>query len=114
MSANHSHAADHGENPLRSHVIGFAISLALTFFSFGLVMSGVLASSATLIVVVIAAALQVFAQFHYFLHLDSSSKQRMNVMVLIYTIVIIAILVGLSLWIMYNTHIRMMPIPMAR
>jgi cytochrome o ubiquinol oxidase operon protein cyoD len=114
MSANHSHTSSQDANHLRLHAIGFAISMVLTFVSFGLVKSGALSSSTTLIVVVVAAALQVFAQFHYFLHLDSSSAQRWNVMVLIYTIVIIAILVGLSLWIMYNSHIRMMPIPMAR
>jgi len=65
-------------------------------------------------VIVSAAVVQIVVQMHYFLHLDRSSSQRWNVMVLVYTLIIIAFLVGGSLWIMYNTGVRMMPMSMGR
>jgi cytochrome o ubiquinol oxidase operon protein cyoD len=105
-----SHGASHGST--RGYLLGFALSLILTLVSFGLVMDGVYPASVTLVVIVAAALLQILVQMHFFLHLDRSSSQRWNVMVLLYTLIIIAFLVGGSLWIMHNTAVRMMPMPM--
>ncbi len=105
-----SHGASHGS--LRSYTLGFILSLLLTVIPFGLVMEGLYPVSTTLALIVAAAVLQIVVQMHFFLHLDTSSSQRWNVMVLIYTLIIIAFLVGGSLWIMHNTAIRMMPMPM--
>lgn len=108
MQVNSTHS--HGS--YLSNTTGFVISLLLTLASFGMVMSGKFPTSATLTIIVALAVLQVIAQMHFFLHLDSSPSQRWNVMVLIYTLIIIVFLVAGTLWIMYNTGIRMMPMPM--
>ncbi len=71
-------------------------------------MSGTLPSSAIVFGIFLAAIVQIVVHMHYFLHLDTSSAERWNVMALAYTVLIVAILVGGTLWIMYNTHIRMM------
>ena len=105
-----AHGASQGSS--RGYLLGFALSLLLTLVSFGLVMDGIYSTSVTLALIVTAALLQILVQMHFFLHLDHSSSQRWNVMVLIYTLIIIAFLVGGSLWIMHNTTIRMMPMPM--
>ncbi len=106
-----SHGASHGTT--RGYILGFVLSLILTLLSFGLVMDGIHPASITLVLIVAAALLQILVQMHFFLHLDRSSTQRWNVMVLLYTLIIIAFLVGGSLWIMHNTAIRMMPMPMS-
>ncbi len=93
----------------RNNITGFAISLVLTIASFGLVSSGHFPASFTLALIAMLAVLQVIAQMHFFLHLDTSSEQRWNLISLIYTLTIIVFLVVGTLWIMYNTGIRMMP-----
>lgn len=96
----------------RSNTTGFIISFLLTLISFGIVMSGTFPASLALTIIVVLAVLQIVAQMHFFLHLDSSPSQRWNLMVLIYTLIIVVFLVAGTLWIMYNTNIRMMPMPM--
>jgi heme/copper-type cytochrome/quinol oxidase subunit 4 len=45
---------------------------------------------------------------HYFLHLNTSSEARLNVLGLVFTILIMLLFVGGSLWIMYNLNYRVM------
>ena len=107
---HHTHVdtsgASHGT--LKSYGTGFILSLILTVIPFGLVMSGTLPRSAIIVGIFLAAVVQILVHMHYFLHLDTSSEQRWNVMAMAYTVLIIATLVGGSIWIMYNTHVRMM------
>lgn len=102
----------HQHGSYRSNTTGFILSLLLTLISFGIVMSGNFPSTLALTIIVVLAVLQIVAQMHFFLHLDSSPSQRWNLMVLIYTLIIVVFLVVGTLWIMYNTHVRMMPMPM--
>ena len=106
----HAHAdasgASHGT--LKSYLTGFVLSIILTVIPFGLVMSGALPAGWILVGIFLAAIVQILVHMHYFLHLDTSSEQRWNVMAMAYTVLIIATLVGGSIWIMYNTRIRMM------
>jgi len=44
----------------------------------------------------------------YFLHMDRSAEQRSNVSTFLFTAMVIALLVGLSLWIMFSIHTSMM------
>lgn len=93
----------------RSNTIGFIISLLLTVASFGMVMNSRIPTSLTLATIVTLAVLQIIAQMHFFLHLDISPAQRWNLMILLYTLIIIVFVVLGTLWIMYNANIRMMP-----
>ncbi len=97
---------------LKSYATGFILSLTLTALAFGLVMSGALPPSEILFGIIVAAVVQIIVQMHYFLHLDASSSQRWNVMVLVYTVLIITILVGGTLWIMFNMRDHMMAVSM--
>ena len=62
----------------------------------------------TVLVVVAMAVIQVVVHLVYFLHMDRSQEQRSNVSTFLFTAMVIALLVGLSLWIMFNIHIEMM------
>lgn len=44
----------------------------------------------------------------YFLHMNTSSEERWNLVALLFTAMIIGIVVVGSLWIMYNLNINMM------
>jgi cytochrome o ubiquinol oxidase operon protein cyoD len=93
---------------LKSYAIGFLLAIALTIFAFALVLSGVWSRSATLGAIFAAAIAQMLVHLHYFLHLDTSSSARWNLLALIFTLIIMIIFVGGTIWIMYSLNYRMM------
>jgi cytochrome o ubiquinol oxidase subunit IV len=92
---------------LTSYLTGLFLALILTGISFGLVMSGVLSTWATLLAIFLAGLVQILVHLYYFLHLDTSSEARWNLTAMLYTVFIMALFVGGGLWIMYNLHWRM-------
>ena len=100
------HEGNHGS--VKSYMIGFVLSIILTAIPFGLVMFPSLPKNLTVLVVVAMAVIQVVVHLVYFLHMDRSKEQRNNVSTFLFTVLVIALLVGLSLWIMFNIHIEMM------
>jgi cytochrome o ubiquinol oxidase operon protein cyoD len=91
-----------------SYGIGFILSITLTLIAFGVVMSGALSRPVILVTITITAVAQILVQLHYFLHLDTSSSLRWNMLALIFTILLMALFAGGSLWIMYSLNYRMM------
>ena len=73
-----------------------------------MVMSGSASHSTILAVVVGMAVIQVIVHLVYFLHMNTSSEERWNLVALLFTVMIIGIVVVGSLWIMYNLNINMM------
>ncbi|WP_407315196.1 cytochrome o ubiquinol oxidase subunit IV [Pseudomonas sp. nanlin1] len=108
MANAHTTAAGSSHGSYKSYVIGFVLSVILTAIPFGLVMHPVLPKDMTLLIVLALAVIQVVVHLVYFLHLDRSSEQRWNVIAFIFSAIIIAFLVGLSLWIMFSIHHFMM------
>ena len=101
-----SAGASHGS--VKSYVIGFVLAVILTVIPFKLVMGGTLEASTTLAVILGLAVVQIVVHLIYFLHLDSSSEQRWNVMALAFPAPILPIVVAGSLWIMHNMNANMM------
>ena len=93
---------------LRSYLTGFVLALILTAIPFALVMSGAWSPGATLAGIFVAGAVQMLVHLHYFLHLDTTSAARWNVLALIFTFLIMGLFVGGTLWIMYTLNYRMM------
>ena len=93
---------------LRFYLTGFALAVLLTLVSFGLVAFGALPRTATLILIAIAAIIQILVHLRYFLHLNFSSTPRRNVVTIAFAGVLIFIMVGGSLWIMFDLYNRMM------
>jgi cytochrome o ubiquinol oxidase operon protein cyoD len=93
---------------LKSYLTGFVLSLILTAIPFALVMSGTLSSSSILAGIFSAGIVQILVHLHYFLHLDTSSEERWNVLAMIFTLLIMVLFVGGTLWIMFNLNYRMM------
>ncbi|MGF6394760.1 cytochrome o ubiquinol oxidase subunit IV [Pseudomonas plecoglossicida] len=100
------HEGNHGS--VKSYMIGFVLSIILTAIPFGLVMFPSLPKNLTVLVVVAMAVIQVVVHLVYFLHMDRSKEQRTNVTTFLFTGLVIALLVGLSLWIMFSIHFEML------
>ena len=97
-----------GRGSFKSYAVGFALSIVLTAIAFGLVMSDAVSGRIASPGIVMAAVAQMLVHMHYFLHLDTSSAARWNLLALLFTLLIIIIFVGGSLWIMANLNYRMM------
>ncbi len=101
-------SAGAGRGSLKSYLTGFVLSLILTATPFALVMSGAWSVSAILMGICLAGIMQILVHLHYFLHLDTSSTARWNIVALLFTIVIMVLFVGGTIWILFNLYHRMM------
>ena len=100
--------ANHGS--LRSYLTGFVLAAILTIIPFWLVMGNVISSAVTTTVIVLGlAAVQIVVHVIYFLHLDTKSEKGWNMLAFIFTIVLVVIVLGASIWVMYNENANMMP-----
>jgi cytochrome o ubiquinol oxidase subunit IV len=103
-----AHGAAHGS--LRGYVTGFLLSVVLTAIPFWLVMNDVLSNSTlTAIVIMVFAAVQIVVHMVYFLHMNGRSEGGWTMLALIFTIIIVAIALSGSLWVMYHLNTNMMP-----
>ncbi|MGO9578954.1 MAG: cytochrome o ubiquinol oxidase subunit IV [Desulfobaccales bacterium] len=93
---------------LKSYLTGFVLALILTAIPFALMMRGAWSASAALAGIFSAGLIQILVHLHYFLHLDASSAARWNVLAMIFTLLIMALFVGGTLWIMSTLNYRMM------
>lgn len=106
----HSHGDTHGHGSRRSYLIGFALSALLTAVPFWLVMTGAIANAQLAAGVVVALAfVQILVHTFFFLHINTRAEGGWTLMALIFTVVIVAIVISGSLWIMYHLGANMMP-----
>jgi cytochrome o ubiquinol oxidase operon protein cyoD len=96
------------ERTIRPYLIGIVLALVLTAIPFALVATGALPRETTLIVIVTAAVIQILVHLRFFLHIDFASTPRENLIALAFACVLIFIMVGGSLWIMFDLYHRMM------
>ncbi|MBW6401897.1 cytochrome o ubiquinol oxidase subunit IV [Roseomonas sp. HJA6] len=112
MSDEAHHATDgaaHGT--LRDYLIGFGLSVVLTAIPFWLVMERPLAAGPTSVLIVGFAVVQILVHMVYFLHMNGRSEGGWTMIALIFTLVVVAIAMTGSLWVMYHLNANMMPMP---
>lgn len=84
---------------LVSYIVGFALSIVLTLAAFWIApLLGTFAAAA----IILLALIQLLVQLVFFLELGSGPKEQSNLLVFIFTCIIITILIGGTLWIMSN------------
>lgn len=98
--------ASHGS--YKSYLIGFIFSIILTVIPFAMVMQGSASESTLIAVLIVCAVVQILIHLVYFLHLSMSSGQQWNLIAFVFTMLIIAILVVGSLWIMWYLNYNLM------
>ncbi|MFM6907275.1 MAG: cytochrome o ubiquinol oxidase subunit IV [Acinetobacter sp.] len=108
MSGHDHNAAGASHGNFKQYTVGFILSIILTIIPFGMVMAGGFSRGILVAVIAIAAVAQVIVQLVYFLHMNTSSEQRWNLIAFIYTILCIAVLLVGSVWIMNYLHYNMM------
>lgn len=98
--------ASHGS--VKTYVVGLILSLVLTVIPFTAVMSGAFNTGTTVIIVVAMAVAQILVQLIMFMHMNTKSDEGWNLTSFVFTITILALVVGGSLWIMHHLQLNMM------
>jgi cytochrome o ubiquinol oxidase subunit IV len=113
MSADaHAHDApdDAGHFALRTYLIGFIASVALTAIPFWLVMSGTISDiSVAAVVIVVLAVAQILVHTFAFLHVNTRVQGGWTLVAYVFTAVLVLIVILGSLWIMIHLNTNMMP-----
>lgn len=99
---------DSNPKTLPSYITGLILSLILTLMAFGLMEKRIFSDKHLFISLAVLAIIQLFVQATCFLRLNASAEGRWSLLPFTFCILIIAILVSGSLWIMYNCNYYMM------
>lgn len=106
----HGHGDTHAHGTRRGYLIGFGLSALLTAAPFWLVMAGVITNpQVAAAIVVVLAFVQIVVHTIFFLHVNTRSEGGWTLLALIFTVIMVAIVISGSLWIMYHLNSNMMP-----
>jgi cytochrome o ubiquinol oxidase operon protein cyoD len=104
---NHGHGGEaHGS--VKEYVIGLILSIVLTAIPFGAVMGGWFPTGVTFGIILVTAIAQVFVQLVFFLHMNGSSEQTWNTTSAVFIVLVVAIIVIGSIWIMEHLNHNML------
>ena len=94
---------------LGTYVSGYVLSLYLTLVAYLLVVRHTFSTTTLLIAIIGLALVQFLVQLLCFLHLGKETGPRWKLLMFAFMVVVVAILVFGSLWIMANLNYRMTP-----
>ena len=97
-----------GQKTLSAYIIGLVLCTILTLVAFALVDKHLLDPEGLYITLAALALVQLVVQVICFLRLNASAEGRWNLMPFLFTIFVVVVVVGGSLWIMYNLNYNMM------
>ena len=97
-----------GIGTYKSYALGYVLCLALTLAAYFAVVLDLFSGLALAALVIGLGALQIAVQLILFIHLNAESKPRWNMVVFLFMLLITAIVVIGSLWIMANLDYRVM------
>ena len=87
---------------------GAALSVALTLVAFALVFFDLAGGALALGLLAVLAVLQIVVHFVYFMHIDLKESHRDHLQLILFTALIVAIMVGGTIWILSDQWMRMM------
>lgn len=112
--AEHSAVEEHGSGEVCSHIqqymTGIILAIVLTAIPFALVAEDMLSRSATIGLIAITGAIQMLVHMRYFLHLSFSRKDQWFVISIAFTGLIVALMIGGTLWVLVDLNQQMMPV----
>ncbi|MFY8326553.1 cytochrome o ubiquinol oxidase subunit IV [Pseudoalteromonas sp. ZZD1] len=107
LQTQSDNAATHGS--VKDYLIGFVLSIILTIIPFWAVLSGSLSKPTTFACIVMMAIVQIWVHLKYFLHLNFKTEDgKASSLSFIFSALIIVMVVGLSVWIIYESNAMMM------
>jgi cytochrome o ubiquinol oxidase operon protein cyoD len=89
---------------IRSYVTGFGLSLIITLAAYYLAQHKVISGNSLLLWIGILAFIQFVVQAYFFLHLGHEAKPRWKQIVFGFMVMVVAIIVFGSIWIMNNLN----------
>lgn len=95
------------QRELRSYLTGGALSAALTLLAFAAVLWFDFARATTLTIVASAGVAQLIVQVRYFLHVDLSRQKREDLQLILFSLLLLALMAGGTIWIMGSLAGRM-------
>jgi cytochrome o ubiquinol oxidase operon protein cyoD len=95
------------EQEVRFYLIGFSLALLLTLIPFALVAWAELPTSVALLFIAVCGLAQVVVQFRYFLHINLSQQKREDLLLILFSVLLLLIMAGGTIWIMANLAHRM-------
>jgi cytochrome o ubiquinol oxidase operon protein cyoD len=104
--AKHHGGAAHGS--VKEYLIGLILSIVLTAIPFAIVMNDLMAGAPAVLVILICCVAQVLVQLVFFLHMNTSSEQLWNTTTGIFVVVLVAILIVGTIWIMLHLNHNML------
>jgi cytochrome o ubiquinol oxidase operon protein cyoD len=103
-------ASDHTvRQGIQGYVTGLALASLLTVASFYAVNTDLIWGPAIPIALVVLAVAQIGVHLVFFLHITTAPDNTNNVLALAFGVLIVAILMGGSIWIMQHLNENMMP-----
>lgn len=106
-SSDNKHGGQaHGS--VKEYVLGLIYSIVLTVIPFYMVSEGVASTQVTIIAIMICAVAQILVQLIFFLHMNTSSEQMWNTSSAVFVVVIVAVVLVGSLWIMQHLNHNML------
>ena len=93
---------------LKSYVTGFVLSLVLTLLSFFTVSYKIISGWQLMVTISVLATYQALMQLFLFLHLGHEEKPRWNLVLFVFTVLILLTIVLGSLWVMNHLDYRTM------
>lgn len=88
--------------------LGYTLSLIFIFAAYRIIVHHHLSDGALLFTIMGLGVLQAAIQLAFFLHLGLESKPRWNFMMFLFMVLVIIVIVGGSLWIMYQLNYNVM------
>ncbi|BBW98013.1 cytochrome aa3 quinol oxidase subunit IV [Geobacillus sp. FSL W8-0032] len=93
-------ANSHQESFPWKHIIGFLLSLVLTFAALWVALSSGLPLKAVIGIIVLFAVIQASLQLFMFMHVNESDSGRMQTFNMMYSFFIAVVVVAGSIWVM--------------
>ena len=91
--SEHSGYSEHGRSSLTNYIIGYILSVVLTFTAYILVSNQILTGWGLAYAIVGLAIVQLVVQLIYFLHIGREAEPRWNLLLFDFTLVIVVIVV---------------------
>ncbi|KAA0969070.1 cytochrome o ubiquinol oxidase subunit IV [Aureimonas fodinaquatilis] len=109
-ASNDAHATGHEDEnrERRSYVVGFVLATVLTIIAFCLVALKILPPGNMLAVLGVLAVVQTAVHLRCFLHIDHERSHRDDLRLVLLTLLMISIVIGGTIWILWDQHMRMM------
>jgi len=99
MSENH---AEERRQELHGYIIGLVLALVFSAIPFAGVMFGLLPRNGLIWVIALMGLGQVVVHFRFFLHIDLSRSHRDDLQLILFSLLIVVLMVGGTLWVLGN------------